>query len=395
MRYLFTVICFLLLIPAAFARQTDQPPMPTRTPLNAESIRAEPVEDGVNLIISGYQPDGCDVPISGDYQVDPQILYVDVMRNPIPPDTFCTMVLQPFEIEVEISTGALMQARQAQIDAQAAAAPELTPEATPEALPDEAAEFDAGAQTAGALLSTLAYIVVNDTAFPATAAFPTLVAVIPSERQPIFVERVNVIPGAREGQFSLEVLGTYASGCEGEDFVRQTVDEDARRIVVDIFRIVPPHDACPAILLMFEGMIPLENEFSGIYEIVVGDFAITYDFDREEILDSNIIVEPQGAQPGRIMTIVENVDALIMESFPPQVNLVVSGYHPDGCRAPVEVEITESGNQITVEIFRLIPPDVMCPMQIVPYEETISLGAFDPGEYMINVNDFTVEVTLQ
>ena len=101
------------------------------------------------------------------------------------------------------------------------------------------------------------------------------------------------------------------------------------------------------------------------------------------------------SSPFRSDTIIHNVDVLVQESFPMQVQLEVTGEHPDGCELPVIIEQRREGNTVIVEIYREIPGDVFCPMMLQPYSETIQIdGNFEPGDYVFRVNDFTVEVTL-
>jgi hypothetical protein len=105
--------------------------------------------------------------------------------------------------------------------------------------------------------------------------------------------------------------------------------------------------------------------------------------------------EPQGAQPAKVLTVVEAVDALLLESLPVQITLHVTGYQPDGCEFPVLVEQRRDGNTVTVKIYRELPPDILCTMQLLPYDENIRLdGGFEPGEYTIDVNGFVVTVTI-
>jgi inhibitor of cysteine peptidase len=81
-----------------------------------------------------------------------------------------------------------------------------------------------------------------------------------------------------------------------------------------------------------------------------------------------------------------------MESFPVQLSLQVSGYQPDGCDFPVIVEQTQNGSTINVRIYREIPANVRCAMNIVPYEAAINLGSFPAGKYTVNVNGTIIEV---
>lgn len=95
----------------------------------------------------------------------------------------------------------------------------------------------------------------------------------------------------------------------------------------------------------------------------------------------------------RVLAVVESVDTFLLESFPVQVQLHVSGYHQDGCEAPVEVVQRRDGNHVTVELYRVLPAAVMCPMVLQPLDETIMLeGGFEPGSYTIDVNGVTVQV---
>ena len=106
--------------------------------------------------------------------------------------------------------------------------------------------------------------------------------------------------------------------------------------------------------------------------------------------------DASGALPSgsEVLTVIDSVDALILESDPPQINLHVSGYQPDGCTFPVEVEQSVEGNSINVRIYRVLPPDIMCTMQLVPYDDTISLGSFESGAYTIDVNGTVITVNL-
>lgn len=92
-------------------------------------------------------------------------------------------------------------------------------------------------------------------------------------------------------------------------------------------------------------------------------------------------------------TTILEVDVIVMESFPPQVELHVRGEHPDGCELPVIVEEAHNDKQITIAIYRELPPDLICPMMLQPYEQTIRLsGTFDVGvTYTFDVNGFIIE----
>lgn len=102
---------------------------------------------------------------------------------------------------------------------------------------------------------------------------------------------------------------------------------------------------------------------------------------------------PDAGEAMRVDHVVENINVNIMESFPVQISLDVSGFQPDGCDLPVMIEQAREGSTVTVEIYRNLPPDTFCPMNIVPFEQNIPLdGGFEPGTYTIIVNGVSVEV---
>lgn len=94
-------------------------------------------------------------------------------------------------------------------------------------------------------------------------------------------------------------------------------------------------------------------------------------------------------------TMIDSVEAMLLESYPVQIRLNVSGSQPDGCDYPVQVRQQREGNTVTVEIFRELPLGVICPMMLLPYNDTIALeGGFEIGTYTIHVNDYTLEVII-
>lgn len=107
---------------------------------------------------------------------------------------------------------------------------------------------------------------------------------------------------------------------------------------------------------------------------------------------------PPGGTPTMTVespVLIDKVDVLTLESYPYQLNLVVSGQHPDGCDLPVQVEQRREGSTVYVRIYRNLDPTLLCPMVLVPYTGTIRLdGGFESGSYRIDVNGYTVDVKL-
>ena len=93
------------------------------------------------------------------------------------------------------------------------------------------------------------------------------------------------------------------------------------------------------------------------------------------------------------LTIIETVETQVSATVPATVTLKVSGYHPDGCKFPAQVEQTHNGDKVTVKIFRIVPKDLICTMELNPYNDTITLdGTFESGTYTVDVNGTVVVV---
>lgn len=110
-----------------------------------------------------------------------------------------------------------------------------------------------------------------------------------------------------------------------------------------------------------------------------------------------IMATPTPLPPNTVqsMVVIEDAQALILESYPAQIHLQVTGYHPDGCDLPVTVAQEREGNSVRVRIYRVLPIDIICPMVIVPYSATIPLeGGFVTGTYTIDVNGTILEIRI-
>ncbi len=85
---------------------------------------------------------------------------------------------------------------------------------------------------------------------------------------------------------------------------------------------------------------------------------------------------------------VEQVEVLIMESFPVQINVIVNGNLPDGCTTLDTIEQTRNGNTYQITLTTRRPGDAVCTQQVTPYQEIIPLDVVDlpAGSYTVNVN---------
>ena len=119
---------------------------------------------------------------------------------------------------------------------------------------------------------------------------------------------------------------------------------------------------------------------------------VYYGFSYKKTLnDADILTKPE---PGT--TIVDDIDILVLESFPLQINAVVSGNVPDGCTTVFEKEITFIDKTFYVVLNNDRNPEDMCIQVITPYEKNIALNVynFKAGEYFVDINGVVKSFTL-
>ena len=96
--------------------------------------------------------------------------------------------------------------------------------------------------------------------------------------------------------------------------------------------------------------------------------------------------------------IVEEVNILLMESFPVQVLVIARGYLPDGCTQIDDryISFNEEENTFNLQITTKRPADAICTQAIVPFEESIYLDVYglEKGAYVVNVNGIVEEFEL-
>lgn len=95
---------------------------------------------------------------------------------------------------------------------------------------------------------------------------------------------------------------------------------------------------------------------------------------------------------------VEDIDILILESFPVQVNVVARGNLPDGCTTIDKVTQERDGNTFRVTITTVRPVGMVCTEALVPFERVIALDVYGlpAGVYTVEVNGVsdTFELTV-
>jgi hypothetical protein len=105
------------------------------------------------------------------------------------------------------------------------------------------------------------------------------------------------------------------------------------------------------------------------------------------VVETSLMI-PENGEPFGVKT----VDVLIRESAPPQIVVTVSGYWPNGCTAEPRISTAIDGNHVTITIFRIIPPDVMCTMVMQAAEIPVDISDLLLQDGMVRSGQYTIEV---
>lgn len=94
---------------------------------------------------------------------------------------------------------------------------------------------------------------------------------------------------------------------------------------------------------------------------------------------------------------VEGLSIDILESYPVQVRVNLSGHLPDGCTKIREIRSSRDGNTFTIQVItKTLGGDVMCTMALVPFQESIDLEVegLPAGKYTVRYGGLSASFTL-
>ncbi len=85
---------------------------------------------------------------------------------------------------------------------------------------------------------------------------------------------------------------------------------------------------------------------------------------------------------------VNDIEILLLESFPVQIHAVARGEHPDSCTKVDEVAARREGDTFFVTITTSRPADAMCAQVMTPFEEVVALDVvgLKAGVYTVDIN---------
>jgi hypothetical protein len=97
--------------------------------------------------------------------------------------------------------------------------------------------------------------------------------------------------------------------------------------------------------------------------------------------------QPADSSLTRGEVFIEEKGLLVRESYPPQISLSMSGNLPTPCHElRVQVGEPDEKNNIQVEAYTVVDPNMMCTQVLKPFQASIDLGTFPGGHYSVYVN---------
>ncbi|GAK61261.1 hypothetical protein U27_01161 [Candidatus Vecturithrix granuli] len=93
---------------------------------------------------------------------------------------------------------------------------------------------------------------------------------------------------------------------------------------------------------------------------------------------------------------IDRIELLILESFPVQVHVRITGYLPDSCTTFDHISQTRVENLFQVDVITKRPVDEVCAKLITWFEETVALEVYGlpAGTYIVDVNGVRETFTL-
>ncbi|MFW5691759.1 MAG: hypothetical protein ACOCX3_00245 [Chloroflexota bacterium] len=345
-----------------------------------ESVTLQSEPDGYVLQIRGIQPDGCEFPTLTEESLPEQDWFRVAIFRELPVDIDCPDVVIDFEITVPLPFDLPQRTDGGPQIGMVVADPEfvLGAEATPEATPAVVPQPDLAARQG--------LVEVND--YLGVIRMQAGLELVEAERDLMVIEMATL--NIDDNSASLDITGTFEDGCEAR--VRTLVEHGAQQdeFTVTVFRaVINQIAACPAIMRTYNTEVNLGADLPrGTYTYVINDgpggiFTIF----------AGAAEEADAMQ--RSLHVIERVEPQVDRSGDePVVTLEISGYIPDGCEAETKVDIQQVEDTISVEVYRLLPPGIMCTAVIQDYRQSIEIGALPTGTYTINVNDMTATLEL-
>ena len=115
------------------------------------------------------------------------------------------------------------------------------------------------------------------------------------------------------------------------------------------------------------------------------------DMPTNEPITNPLAPQPDDSKLTRGEVFIDESGLVIRESYPPQISLMISGSLPTPChQLRAEVHEPDPDNRISIDVYTVVDPDMMCTQVLKPFSEGINLGTFPSGHYSVWVNGASV-----
>lgn len=194
------------------------------------------------------------------------------------------------------------------------------------------------------------------------------------------------------------VSGYLPDGCT-ELYEIEVVREDKDFVLNMITRRPTGDVVCTEALEPFvEETVELDIEGleAGTYTVIAQDQRAEFTLYSDNVFEE----DPIGGRDDMLISsdaYVEGLSIDIMESYPVQVRVNLTGHLPDGCTKIHEIRSSRDGNTFTIEVITETPAgDIACTMALVPFEEShdLEVEGLPAGEYTVRVDDLRGSFTL-
>ncbi len=180
------------------------------------------------------------------------------------------------------------------------------------------------------------------------------------EDEPLIPVPVNIVDArlnlVADGSYALWLTGTLGTGCQTPVTVEQ--GQNRTTLEIQVFQLISVSTICPLMLVEYEDTVTF-NAPAGVLRVVVGD--LTFDLPGAQAL-------PEDQNKRKVPTFIESVSLT-------EHDLLIEGYHPDGCQADTQVDLLPLAEDwLNILIYRDIPQSMACPLNIVPFSHTLSLA---------------------
>jgi len=218
-----------------------------------------------------------------------------------------------------------------------------------------------------------------------SGAEPTLLPSDPVESEDLTIESAELVQAESwPVQIRMELAGTLPSACYSLDYAVIMPGTDGV-IEVEARAKYDGGSECGQEAQPFRQGIGLGSYTEGNFEVLLNG---------EPVGEIRLASEPKApgsSGPNAGMTrgpvFIDEVELVILESFPVQIELVIRGALPTPC-ASLEwsVEPPDDKGRILVEAFSLQDPALDCIQVLQEMEERLAIGSYSAGSYSVWLN---------